>query len=44
MYELIRINENDYYIDAPTRVGIVKISENEVCLIDSGPDKDAGKK
>ncbi len=44
MYELIRINENDYYIDAPTRVGIVKISENEVCLIDSGADKDAGKK
>lgn len=44
MYELVRINENDYYVESPTRVGIVKISENDVCLIDSGKDKDAGKR
>lgn len=44
MYELIGINENDYYVDCPAKIGIVKISENEVVLIDSGNDKDAGKK
>ncbi|MBO5879945.1 MAG: MBL fold metallo-hydrolase [Clostridia bacterium] len=44
MYELIQLNENDYFIDCPSRVGIVKISDSEVCLIDSGNDKDVGKK
>ena len=44
MYELIRINENDYYIDCPAKIGLVRINEKEVVLIDSGSDKDAGKK
>ena len=44
MYELIKINEKDYYIDSPSRVGIVKISDGEVILIDAGNDKNAGKK
>lgn len=44
MYELIKINDNDYYIDSPSKAGIVKISENEVILIDAGNDKGAGKK
>lgn len=44
MYELVRITENDYYIDCPAKVGVVRISGNEVVLIDSGSDKDAGKK
>lgn len=44
MYELIQINENDYYVNCPAKIGIVKISDNEVVLIDSGNDKDAGKK
>ncbi len=44
MYELIKINENDYYIDSPSKIGIVKISENEVILIDSGNSRDVGKK
>lgn len=44
MYELVQISENSYYIECPAKIGVVKINENEVCLIDSGNDKDAGKK
>ena len=44
MYELIKINENDYYIDSPSKAGLVRISEHEVIVIDSGNDKNAGKK
>ena len=44
MYELIRVSGNSYYIQSPAKIGLVKISDTEVCLIDSGNDKDAGKK
>lgn len=44
MYELIKINENDYYIDCPAKLGVVKISEGETVLIDSGNDRGAAKK
>lgn len=44
MYELIQISENDYYIDCPSKIGIVKIGSTGVVAIDSGNDKDAGKK
>jgi glyoxylase-like metal-dependent hydrolase (beta-lactamase superfamily II) len=44
MYELIKVTENSFFIDCPTKIGIVKLSDNEVMLIDSGNDKDAGKK
>ncbi len=42
--ELIRVGEKTYYIKNPTNIGVYKISENEVFLIDAGNDKDAGKK
>ena len=42
--ELIKLGEKTYYIKNPTNIGVYKISENEVFLIDSGNDKDAGKK
>ena len=42
--ELIKVGEKTYYIKNPTNIGIYKINENEVFLIDSGNDKDAGKK
>ena len=44
MYELIQAAENSYYIQSPAKIGLIKVSDNEVCLIDSGNDKDAGKK
>ena len=44
MYELIQTAENSYYIQSPAKIGLVKISDPEVVLIDSGNDKDAGKK
>lgn len=44
MYELIQVGTNTYYMDCPTKVGIVKISDGEVVLVDSGSDKDAAKK
>ena len=44
MYELIRISEQSYYIQSPAKIGLVKLNDTEVCLIDSGSDKDAGRK
>lgn len=44
MYELIQAAENSYYIQSPAKIGLVKINDSEVCLIDSGSDKDAGRK
>ena len=44
MYELIQVSEKSYYIQSPAKIGLVKLSGQEVCLIDSGNDKDAGRK
>ena len=44
MYELIRLSEHDYFIDCPAKIGLVRINDRDVILIDSGSDKDAGKK
>lgn len=42
--ELIKVGEKTYYIKNPTNIGIYKINDNEVYIIDSGNDKEAGKK
>ena len=44
MYELNHIIGNSYYIQSPSKMGLVKLSDTDVCLIDSGNDKDAGRK
>ena len=44
MYELIQVSDTCFYIQSPAKIGIVLTGENQVCLIDSGNDKDAGKK
>ena len=44
MYELIKVTESCYYVQCPSKIGIVKLSDNEVFLVDSGNDKDTGKK
>lgn len=44
MYELNKITERCYYINCPAKIGIFRAVDNEVYLIDSGNDKDAGRK
>ena len=44
MYQLIQVSPRSYNIECPAKIGLVKLSETEVCLIDSGNAKDAGKK
>lgn len=44
MYELNQVAENTYYINCPAKIGIYRQSETDVWLIDSGNDKDAGRK
>ena len=44
MYELIQAGEKSWYIKSPANVGVYRMNDEEVCLIDSGNDKDAGRK
>ena len=44
MYELHQVTERCYYIQSPAKVGLIKLDGDDVCLIDSGNDKDAGRK
>lgn len=44
MYELHQVGERSYYIDCPAKIGIFRANDTDVYLIDSGNDKDAGKK
>lgn len=42
--ELIQVGEKTYYLKNPTNIGIYKIDNETIYLIDSGNDKEAGKK
>lgn len=44
MYELIQVGKNSYYIQSPAKIGLYKTNDKDVYLIDSGNDKEAGKK
>lgn len=44
MFELNQVGEKSYYIDCPAKIGIYKANDTEAYLIDSGNDKDAGRK
>lgn len=43
MYELIQAAEHTYYIESPAKIGLVQTGDT-VALIDSGSDKEAGRK
>jgi len=43
MYELCNVKDNTYYINCPAKIGLY-IDGTDAYLIDSGNDKDAGKK
>ena len=42
--ELVKVGEKTYYIKNATNIGIFKFDDTNVYLIDTGNDKDAGKK
>ena len=44
MYELNQLGEQSYYINCPAKIGIYRQNETDVYLIDSGNDKDAGRR
>lgn len=44
MYELIPVGEQSYYIQSPSKIGLIRVGGRDVCLIDCGNDKDAGRK
>lgn len=44
MFELVKVGEKTYYLKNPTNIGIYVEEENKVWIIDSGNDKEAGKK
>lgn len=44
MYELIQVAPRTYYIDCPTKIGIYRMTETDVCLIDTGNGKDTARK
>lgn len=43
MYELIQVSDCCFYVQSPAKIGLFKTG-SDVFLIDSGNDKDAGKK
>ena len=36
MFELIQVSGNSYYIQSPAKIGLVRLTDTHVCLIDSG--------
>jgi glyoxylase-like metal-dependent hydrolase (beta-lactamase superfamily II) len=44
MYELVQVGDRSFFINCPAKIGIYLADGNSVWLIDSGNDKDAGKK
>lgn len=44
MFELVQVTPSAFYIQSPAKIGLVKLNEKDVVLIDSGNDKNAGRK
>lgn len=44
MYELVQVSERCYYINCPAKIGVYLADNEHAYLIDSGNDKDAGRK
>ncbi len=44
MYELEQIGKQSYYINCPAKIGVYKQTDTDIYLIDSGNDREAGKK
>jgi len=44
MYKIEQVGRQSYYINSPAKIGIYRQTDAEIYLIDSGNDKEAGKK
>ncbi len=44
MYELTQLTERCSVIQSPAKIGLFRLNEQDICLIDTGNDKDAGRK
>lgn len=44
MYELVQVGERSYYINCPAKIGVYCADGSNVYLIDSGNDREAGRK
>jgi len=44
MFELVQVSNNSYYVNCPAKIGIYVCEDKSVYLIDSGNDRDAGRK
>lgn len=44
MYELVQLSDRCYYINCPAKIGVYRPDGDNVYLIDSGNDKDAGRR
>ncbi len=44
MYEFIKVSDKAYYIDCPSKIGVVRTRADEAVLIDTGNNKDTGKR
>jgi len=44
MFELVQVSNNSYYVNSPAKIGIYDCGDGSVYLIDSGNDKDAGRR
>ena len=44
MYELVQVANNTYYVNCPAKIGVYRCNDTDIFLIDSGNDKDAGRK
>ena len=44
MYELVQVSEKCWYINCPAKIGVYVADKDRVYLVDSGNDKDAGRK
>lgn len=44
MYELVQLTKNSYYIESPAKIGLYRVNDHDVVLIDTGNDISAGKK
>lgn len=44
MYELVQVANNSYYVNCPAKIGLYLCGDKDAYLIDSGNDKEAGRK